>query len=738
VNNDNNDRHYSAAELAGLPGLPTTEQGVRLRAGKENWHGRKRVGRGGGTEYRLSYLPPEAREHLAALELKQRPDAPALEQAARKAALLNTIEGKAKQALLERGLAKAAALSGRDALRVETKLAVLSAFEQFHRTARLPLTHALHAFATEYNAGRVSISSEAKPALVAPATLYSWRQVLKTGGVSALAGNYGNRKGSGAIDSQTDIREYLIAAIAEYPHGAATHFWKGLKARFKSRDDVRLPTKRSLQRWIKTWKREHSQLFESLRNPDAWRGRYMTAMGSASESIERPNQLWEFDATPGDLMLTDGRHVCVGVIDVYPRRGKLLVVKTSKAAAIATLARRALLDWGVPEEAKTDQGAEFIGKHVSMVFEGLEITHTLCPPFRGDRKPHIERFFRTFAHDLVELLPGFIGHNVAERKAIEERASFSERLLKKDGLLEVSLSSADFQRICDQWCDKVYEHQAHEGLGGKTPFELVAGWTGEVRRIQDERALDVLLAAPAGNGLRVVQKKGVEFDGTWFIHPSVGLHVGQQVRIKHDPIDLGRLHVSDLNGHFLFWAEAPERTGINRRDVAMKGQQLQRQAVQEARRAVKATARRLRTADIVSEILADKAEAAGKLKRLPGASKLHSTAALLHSTAALSQAAVASRAHRAPERTVNEAEIAAARQRLAEKQSSSATVTQLQETPRQRMRRWLALDRQLRLGASLSAEEADFHELYQGSNEFRSQRREGPYNQEGNEQERQA
>lgn len=59
------EKHYAASELAGLPGMPTTERRVRARATKKGWPSRPRAGRGGGREYPLSALPPETRAHLA-------------------------------------------------------------------------------------------------------------------------------------------------------------------------------------------------------------------------------------------------------------------------------------------------------------------------------------------------------------------------------------------------------------------------------------------------------------------------------------------------------------------------------------------------------------------------------------------------------------------------------------------------------------------------------------------------
>lgn len=56
--------HYTAKELAGLPGLPNSERGIQKLADREAWSFQKRAGRGGGREYPLTVLPAETRNHL--------------------------------------------------------------------------------------------------------------------------------------------------------------------------------------------------------------------------------------------------------------------------------------------------------------------------------------------------------------------------------------------------------------------------------------------------------------------------------------------------------------------------------------------------------------------------------------------------------------------------------------------------------------------------------------------------
>lgn len=56
--------HYTAKELAGLPGMQKTESAVIRLAKREAWPHQKRAGRGGGKEYPLDVLPIATKRHL--------------------------------------------------------------------------------------------------------------------------------------------------------------------------------------------------------------------------------------------------------------------------------------------------------------------------------------------------------------------------------------------------------------------------------------------------------------------------------------------------------------------------------------------------------------------------------------------------------------------------------------------------------------------------------------------------
>ena len=332
-----------------------------------------------------------------------------------------------------------------------------------------------------------------------------------------------------------------------------------------------MPGVKTVARWLERFKQEHAALYERFRNPDAWKSRYMIGWGDMSAYLTHPNQVWEFDSTPADVMLDDGRHSILGVIDLYTRRVHLHISKTSKAAAVAHLTKKALIAWGVPGIAKTDNGQDYVSKHINRLFYALNIEHQVSAPFSPWQKPFIERFFRTFSHDLIELLPGYIGHNVADREALRARQQFSDRLFVKDRIVDLpGLSAAALQTFCDRWM-LAYEQRPHSGLKGKTPQQRIQAWREPVQRIDDERVLNLLLQdVPGGDGWRTVTKAyGIRVDNFEYLGGDLVPYVGQRVRVLYDPEDAGLLYCLDDKDQFIGRAECPELTGTPRQALSL-------------------------------------------------------------------------------------------------------------------------------------------------------------------------
>ncbi len=592
---------YSVSELIrmDLPGMPGTTRGIDKRAKKEEWTARPRSGKGGGLEYHLSSLPDAARNELVR---RAQPVLPALPApVAALAPRKSTEEAPADLAARKaEGDAQAAFLRGAAAARMDAKREILQMVENARRAGV-----SVEPVTVDYNAGRLEVSPATRQTLptISPASVRRWSRQISGHGLARLAGRHGHRAGTGIIDTYPQLGAALRAFLLKYPHAQATRAhewlrarydldWSALPAELAGDGPIPMPSVKTVARWISRWKEEHAALYERLRNPDEWKNRYMIGWGDASAHIERPNQVWEFDSTPADVLLADGRHSILGVIDLYTRRVHLHVSKTSKAAAVAHLTKKALLAWGVPDIAKTDNGQDYVSQHLNRIFQALGIEHQVSAPFCPWQKPHIERFFRSFSHDLIELLPGYIGHCVADREALRARQQFSDRLFVKNRAVEFSsLSAADLQTFCDRWA-AAYESRPHTGLGGQSPQAVIAAWPEPVRRIEDERVLNLLLQEVPDGGWRVVTKTyGIRVENVEYLGDDLVAHVGERVRVLYDPEEAGLIYCLNDKDQFIGRAECAELTGASRQELAARCKLAQQRRIQQDTRAARREAK---------------------------------------------------------------------------------------------------------------------------------------------------
>ncbi|MCM0018537.1 MAG: DDE-type integrase/transposase/recombinase [Tagaea sp.] len=613
----------TAREIAAshLPGLPASKRRINARAAAESWPSRPREGRGGGREYPLDALPAEARAELAARAL---PD------------LARTVIAPARQ----RPVLTLTALAAGPRARAEARTCAVKLADAYRAAAGLAETPADLRFADEWNAGRVAAEDwlgEELPTLSSN-SLRRWRASIAAGDVEALAGRYKGDRATGLLEGNPVFRDFVVAQIAHAPHLKPGAVRDAMKARFRG---LTIPSAKTLQRWMQRWRDENPRGTAMLENPDNAKNLYRVSFGSQSERVARINQVWEADATPADAMCLDGRFVVVGMIDVFTRRVRVLVTRTSKSQAVLALYRRCIIDWGFPELIKTDNGQEFKSRWVVSAMAAMGIEHRLCPPFTPEGKPHIERFFGSLNHSLFEMLPGYVGHSVADRQAIRARSAFAARQGEDDAkLFKVALTSEQLQAACDTWISGIYERKDHEGLDGAAPLDRARAFASAARRIDNERALDVLLAEPAGGRVRLVGKRGLAVEGGVYQHEALVAFMGRRVEVRLDAADLGRVIVHDEAGRFVCVAEDPERTGIDRAELAAKARATQSALDRNFRAAAKRAKRAHRPELSIAEILDDAAmRAAAEPPVLPG---------LAHASAALDQAADAARALDAP------------------------------------------------------------------------------------------
>lgn len=581
----------SAQEIAteALPGLPGTERALQLMADREGWNAdafraRRRSGRGGGMEYHIGLLPS-----LAQVVYRQRsiPVGPLPEPAK---------------------LQSGAALSGRAALERDARLAILRAYEAFARGQRLNQQGCEALFVSKYQAGTFAIEPWVRELVpvFSRRTLARWRAASE-GDQDRLGVDRGAaRKGTGIIETANDgaLQTFVLGLIAHQPHLSAKQVRTQCRAEFGDTvtavrgagviETVAMPPLRTFQEALKTLKVTKKVILTKLTNPDLYRSTMKLSGTGSLRHVGEPNQLWQIDASPVDALCTDGRHTIYVCIDIATRRTKLYLSKTPRASAVGLLLRKAILAWGVPAEIKTDNGSDFTARASKRLLASLGIEMTLSDAFSPEQKGFVERAIGTFQRDAAGLMPGFIGHSVSDRKAIESRKSFAQRLGEDDAhTFAVQCSAAEMQAHFDAWADLKYQHDDHSGIGDRTPFAVAAAARHTIRRV-DERALDLLLAPMAkGDGTRVMTKVGIRVEGVQYLNGAV--LPGTRVFVRHDPQDLGRVFLFGTEeGDFLGEAVNVELSGLPPEVMVRAQRQLQAETMEHDRAAMEAVRRKLR------------------------------------------------------------------------------------------------------------------------------------------------
>ena len=628
---------FSAAELAGLPGMSARPDEVPRVACRLDWRSRKVPSAGGPggvrTEWHISSLPHETQAELARrASLAEHPAAltSAYRVGAELAGALRPASPATSRPLSETSPASAStpAAERRSAI-ARARMEVLRQRDAFCASSGLAKAEAAAVFAAGYSEGRIEVASEVRALIpsVSSRTLARWEAAERRAGVTGLQTRHGWRRGQSVIDEHPEVAEAIVALMAQRPHTRSRHVHEYVEARWP---ELAL-SEATVRRWVQAWQAAHPYAWARLSNPDAARSRYLPAFGSASEAFSRPNQQWELDSSPADILLADGRHTLIAAIDVFTRRVRFVLAKSSRAESVAAVVRKAILAWGVPESVRTDNGRDYTSTFLGEFLRSLEVEQVLCPPFRGDRKPHVERIFGTLQRDVIELLPGYCGHSVAERQAIEARRSKAEQIaLGAERVIEASLTADELRRRIEQWV-AVYEAAPHAGLNGLSPSEVARRYEGATRRIESERQLDMLLAEPprGSRGCRTVAKRGLRLEGADFVAPELADCIGRRVRVRLDPEDLGRVWVFGEDWSFICVAECPERTGISRAEVAAKARERVKDIDRQVARLRREAKRAVDVNDIAATIMeARERELAPVVPLLPPPSVTHTTPAL--------------------------------------------------------------------------------------------------------------
>lgn len=699
---------HTAQDLADLKldGFPGTKRGVHKLIERDGWAEtplcRRRQGSlgGGGFEYHIDLLALPQRLDYAARFISIEPDDFVCE----------SNEG----------------LTTRERTARDAKLIVLKVADRFFRQSGMGQAASDHLFALAYGAGGVAVPEwvHAEITSISRRTLSRWRLHSRTD-LNALGSDRSKaRSGTGIMDTaeQGRLRAWCLAIHASNQFLAAKHIRNAALAEFgptvlvdtsRGQKRVAMPPLRTFQDALKRWRETHRNELLRITDPDAYKSTIRFAATGANK-MDRLNEVWEIDASPSDVMTTDGRKTLYAAIDLYSRRTLILVTDTPRAAAVGLVMRKCLLAWGVPEIVRTDNGSDFVAKASKRLLDALGIEHDLSAPHSPEQKGTVERLIGTFQRDCAATLPGFIGHSVADRKVIEARKAFSARLGTDDAkLFSVELSATELQAEADRWANEQYAHTPHTGLKGKTPFEVARSWTGDLRAIKDPGVLDVLLAPVAGqNGLRRVTKLGIRVDGAQYLSSDV--MPGRDVLCRHNPDDLGRLWLFDPDGEtYLGEALCPDLAGLDPAATIAEVRARQKALETEALADIRKAKRRI-TPRTVAEAQRAAYQQNADILAFPKPAQPHETP----------QSLAAKAARQKPEpQSLSERE-SAILDRLTRKDAPDTTVYALTttDTPEGRFERALQLEARLAEGTPLTDRDALWLAGYQEGAEYRARK----------------
>jgi putative transposase len=372
------------------------------------------------------------------------------------------------------------------------------------------------------------------------------------------------------IELNPDLRQAIINHLVSFPAAQLTRLHKEV---VKLHPEC--PKLTAFRRWVRNWMAENESYYLHETDKDKWNNTYKAAFGTHNDTTA-PNQIWELDSTPADIALPDGRHCALGLIDVYTRRALVLVNKSSTAAGVLSILRQAIITWGLPAAIRTDNGSDYISHAVKRFCSQMRIEHLICTPGTPQAKPYIERFFGTFSHDVMPILPGYLGHNVTTVTKL--------RGGQKGKPIQYSFDADSFQAWADHWLATEYHPRVHGGLK-KSPndalLEAIAqGW--EPRQVASIRELDLLLAMI---GKKKVHKTGITHEGYKYIAPD--LPIGSWVWVALDAAEMGRVYWFSEAGVYGGEAIAAELMGIDRREVALEAGQTQKAAVSASKKTTK-------------------------------------------------------------------------------------------------------------------------------------------------------
>lgn len=331
-----------------------------------------------------------------------------------------------------------------------------------------------------------------------------------------------------------------------------------------------------VRRAVETFMRDNPvESMQLTRGYDRTKGAFDSAYGSM-EYAEYRCEEFQQDMTPANFMVIDPatgktyRPKINFVIDTFSRRAVVHLSRTAASNDAMLALIKAVRKLGKPERLRTDNGADYISRHMEETLIHYDIQHYRTGVGSGRENGFVERL-NQIQDKQLKFIDNYLGRNVAERTVQEQQTPKKDRLQgkAKPTHQDVTLTPKEAQEFMDKLID-LYENTLHSGLE-TSPLQKYNADTTPVTYLSAEE-----IAVFAGKReVRTYGKKGVRCNNTYF--RNIQMHnelVGHKVATYTNVFNPDELHLFDIDtGEFLAVAyneAADEHSPAEYREVNRK------------------------------------------------------------------------------------------------------------------------------------------------------------------------
>lgn len=392
----------------------------------------------------------------------------------------------------------------------------------------------------------------------APSTLSRWQKERSDAGGDTLAQILRNTTRRSRLSGE--IEDLISAVIDEIwlkeNEPTASYAYEIFRSRFKERGYTTKPP--AFSTFLRRVNRVPLLIRVERRKGKAEAQKEARIAGMTIDAAF-PLERVEVDTMHANLGLLDDDGHYVGavtvylVIDVYSRAilGYALHVgkrREEPASAIHAL-RYAITPkddpaypmHGMPRGLVTDSGAAYKDKDYTRFVSQICDQRVVAPPYQAWAKPFVERFIGSVRKQLFQNLRGYLGKRDPKR--------YSGASIKKSATYTVT----EFREILHRFIVDKYHHTPHDGLKGKTPFQMWQEGIRDVPPMLPQNLSDFAkLRGLRANDRALSRVQGVGYDYQRFQSPAlqalfdvvIQRHKGKDnptIDILVDPLDAGAI-----------------------------------------------------------------------------------------------------------------------------------------------------------------------------------------------------